>query len=294
MLRTPKTLGLSQSTKPIPSNKKVVYIYCGAPVCNLLAQGTQRAGQVLGWQYQTIPSTGTPQSIQQAWETAARMHPDAVIASGFNTSAYASALGQLKAMHVFVGNLSTTDPGPTGGVDMRMGDVANTGEEGDMMATFIAKDSGRKANTLYVNVPAYTILQGVATHFHDTYSKYCPGCQVADMQMPITALGSSAAPEQVVSYLRAHPSVNYVAFSLDAAELGLPAALRAAGLAGKVKFVGGSPTVENLNYVQQGEEAGTVNQGFYEEMAMLVDGAARYVSGQSLAPDLKLQVPYWF
>ena len=56
----------------------------------------------------------------------------------------------------------------------------------------------------------------------------------------MTSLGRDA-PDRIVSYLRSHPQVSYVVLSVsNALGAGLPAALRAAGLADKVKIVGQS------------------------------------------------------
>ena len=58
----------------------------------------------------------------------------------------------------------------------------------------------------------------------------------------------------IVSYLRAHPEVNYVALSYDGVGVGLPAALKAAGLADKVKIIGEAPTATNVSYVEAGTQ----------------------------------------
>jgi ABC-type sugar transport system substrate-binding protein len=290
-MQKPKSLPIKPSSKPIPKGKFVVYVHCGATACNALADGASKAAKVLGWKYQTIATQGTPESVKAAFATAVRLKPNAVISSGWDRATYESELQELKKMGTGVFNYSTLDK-PGTGITVMVGDVNGVGVEGTQLAAWVVSDTKGKANTLFVDVPAYTILQGVTRLFKSNYAKWCPGCPLDTMQMPATALGKDA-PDRVVSYLRSHPDVNYVAFSLDAAAIGLPAALRAAGLNGKVKFVGASPTVENLGYVASGDEAATVNQPYYETQAILMDAAARYVTGQSLAQDQSYQIQYF-
>jgi ribose transport system substrate-binding protein len=292
-LQVPTSVGITTPINAkVPTGKTIVYIYCGASACQTLSDGVAKAAAALGWNYKEISTDGTPASVKAGWDTAVRMHPAAVIGSGFDTSVYASELKQLQAMGVGVFNYATTDPGPNGGVTLRIGNPEQVGSQGRIMASWVVSDSQGKANTLYVDVPAYTILANTVGQFSAAYHQWCPGCALAKISLPITALGTSQAVQTVLSYLRAHPNVNYIAFSLDGADVGLPAALRAAGLS-KVKFIGASGTIQNLGYIQAGQEGGTANQGYYEEMAHLVDAAARYVTHQSLAPDENYPLAYW-
>ena len=195
-------------------------------------------------------------------------------------------------MNIPVVNYATTDEGPTGNVTARIGDPKAVGAQGELLAAEVAAESDGKATTLFVDVPAFTILKSVGERFDAHYAEWCEGCKVEHLELPITALGKDAT-QRVVSYLRAHPDTNWVVFSVDAASVGLPAALKAAGLTDKVKFAGASGTVENLGYIEQGLEAGTANQGYYEEVAVMVDLAARAMLGESVAQDQAYDITYW-
>lgn len=291
--KPPSDLGDIQPIgKEIPTGKKLVYIYCGVPVCDVLADGAKNAADVLEWEYETISSDGTPESVKKAWATAVRMKPDAVLSSGFDTAVYKAELEELKKMNIPVVNYATTDEGPTGNVTARIGDPKAVGAQGELLAAEVAAESDGKATTLFVDVPAFTILKSVGERFDAHYAEWCEGCKVEHLELPITALGKDAT-QRVVSYLRAHPDTNWVVFSVDAASVGLPAALKAAGLTDKVKFAGASGTVENLGYIEQGLEAGTANQGYYEEVAVMVDLAARAMLGESVDYAQTYKLPYF-
>jgi ribose transport system substrate-binding protein len=289
-LKKPTRLGFPQHTKPIPTGKSVVYIHCGVPACSILAEGASKAAKVLGWKYTTLSTDGTPESVLNAWKTAVRMKVDAVLSSGYDRVLFEKELQQLKQRNVAVVNYATLDKAGNG-ITLVIGGREDIKPEGIQMAAKVTVDTAGKANVLLVDLPSFTILQPVGQVFKQKMAQWCPGCPVATMAMPVTALGKDA-PDRVVSYLRSHPKVNYVVYSYDGVSVGLPAALKAVGLEKKVKFVGASGTVENLGYIQRGEQAATVSQGYYEVMAIMMDAAARHINGESVKPD-QLPVPYF-
>jgi len=287
----PTKMGLPASEKPIPTGKTVTFVHCGVEVCSTIGKAIENAASILGWTVKVVPSDGTPAGIKKAWDSVVKLKPDAAFSSGFDRALYAGELKKLKAMNVPVFSWSTLDK-PGDGVVFVKGGPDDVPVVGDQMAAWTVSSAEGKANTVYVDLPTYTILQPVKAAFESSYKKWCADCELATMSVPLTAIGSKA-PGMIVSYLRAHPKVNRVALSYDGIGTGLPAALKAAGLADKVKIVGEAPTATNLSYVQAGTQGATVNQGYYEIWAMFVDAAARQLTGQSLAPN-EAWKPTWF
>lgn len=287
----PTSLNLPPTTKPIPTGETVTYVHCGVEVCSTVAKAIQNAAGVLGWKTKVVPSAGTPPSVKAAWDNVVRIKPAAAFGSGFDSTLYASALKQLNADKVPVMSWATLDK--TGnGIALAKGGPGEVGVVGEQQASWVVSSTNGKANTVYVDLPTYTILGPVRTGFEKAYKQWCPKCPYATMAVPLTALGKDA-PARVVSYLRAHPDVNRVALAYDGIGVGLPAALKAAGLDKKVQFVGEAPTATNLAYVKSGQEGATVSQGYYEIWAAFLDAAARAATGQSLAPDTTWKPP-WF
>jgi len=287
----PTSIGLPPLSQAIPSGKTVTFVHCGVAVCDTIAAAIKNAADVLGWKVDVIPTNGTPASVKAAWDTVVRLHPAVAFGSGFDRALFASEASQLAAMHVPVMNWTTTDTVGQGLVFVH-GGPSEVPVVGEQMAAWVVADTQGKADTLYVNLPTFVILQPVMTGFVSYYKQWCPGCKLSTMSVPLTSIGTTA-PSLIVSYLRAHPDINRIAVGYDGVDVGLPAALAAAGLSGKVKFIGEAPTATNLAYVQAGTEAATVSQGVYEIWAMYVDAAARALTGQSLAPDVAWKVP-WF
>jgi ribose transport system substrate-binding protein len=287
----PASIGLPAFSKAVPSGKTVSFVHCGVAVCDTIAAAIKNAAAVLGWKVDVIPSNGTPASVKAAWDSVVRLHPDVAFGSGFDRALFASEASQLAAMHVPVMNWTTTDTAGQGLVFVH-GGPSEVPVVGEQMAAWVVADTQGKADTLYVNLPTFVILQPVMEGFDSYYKQWCPGCKLSTMSVPLTSIGTTA-PSLIVSYLRAHPDINRIAVGYDGVDVGLPAALAAAGLSGKVKFIGEAPTATNLAYVQAGTEAATVSQGVYEIWAMYLDAAARALTGQSLVPDNAWKVP-WF
>src|SRR3954452_12476130 len=53
---------------PVPTGKKVTFISCGTPTCNLEADIIKTATDKLGWSFSVIASDGTPEKIKAAWD----------------------------------------------------------------------------------------------------------------------------------------------------------------------------------------------------------------------------------
>jgi ribose transport system substrate-binding protein len=262
--------------KTIPAGKKLVFISCGAAACQTQGKIVAEAAAKLGWSATTIATDGSPQQIQNGFNTALRDGADGIILNAATRAAIAKQLQTAAAKKVaFVGCCSTEKVGPD--YLYNTGTPDQNARIGKYLASLIASDSGGKANTLYVDIPAFTILASLGSSLQQEYGKYCPGCDYAKIGVPLPRLADSS--NIIVSYLRAHPDVNYVALSVtDALGTGLPAALKAAGLT-KVKIVGqgGDPTAYQA--VAQGQILGLVPFDYYNVDYQMVDALARHFAG---------------
>jgi ribose transport system substrate-binding protein len=262
--------------KEIPTGKKLVFISCGAAACQTQGKIVGEAASKLGWSAKTIATDGSPQQIQNGFNTALRDGADGIILNAATRAAIAKQLQTAQAKKVaFVGCCSTEKVGPD--YLYNTGTPQQNTRIGKYLASLIASDSGGKANTLYVDIPAFTILASLGTSLQQEYAKYCPGCDFNKIAVPLPRLADSS--NIIVSYLRSHPKVNYVALSVtDALGTGLPAALKAAGLT-NVKIVGqgGDPTAYQA--VAQGQILGLVPFDYYNVDYQMVDALARHFAG---------------
>src|SRR3954453_21660405 len=246
----PTTLGLTTAVgKPVPAGKKVVFISCGVQACEIQGDIIKQGAADLGWTATTIGTDGSPEQLQNAFKTALRQGADAVILNAVNRAAVAKQIQEAKQKGVaFVTCCSTEAAGD--GILANVAGKDNSARIGESLAAEIVADSQGKADTVFVNISAFEILQALGGQFQSTYKQFCPSCTYASLDIPVTSLGKDA-PDRIVSYLRSHPQVNYLVLSVsNALGAGLPAALRAAGLAEKVKIVGQSADTQTFQDLQ--------------------------------------------
>jgi ribose transport system substrate-binding protein len=264
-----------------------VYISCGVSVCQLQSQIVAQAAKALGWTTSTVTTDGTPPSVQAAYDTAMRQGANAVVTTAALRAEIASKIPALKAKGVVVSDCCSTDPVASPFI-YNTSTPTQAALGGKYLAAEVVADSKGKASTLYVNIPAYTILSSLGATFKSAYQQYCPSCGFASIDVSLTQLAH--APNLIVSYLRSHPSVKYVALSVaNLLDNGLPAALSAAGLS-NVKIVGqgGGPT--DFQYVASGQELALLPFDYYNVDYQMVDALARHFAG---APVELTPPPMW-
>jgi ABC-type sugar transport system substrate-binding protein len=280
----PTSIGLTKPIgKPVPTGKKVVFISCGVEACEIQGNIIKQGAADLGWTAETIGTDGSPEQLQNAFKTALRQGADGVIINAVNRASVAKQIEQAKKEGVaFVTSASVDEPGD--GILANIADKRNSGNIGEHLAAQIVADSDGKANTLFVNISAFQILKALGDQFSSSYKKYCPDCKYDALDIPVTSLGKDA-PDRIVSYLRSHPQVNYVVLSVsNALGAGLPAALRAAGLADKVKIVGQSGDSQTFQDLQAKNINSVAAYDYYTVDYLMLDALARHFAGASPQP----------
>jgi ribose transport system substrate-binding protein len=264
--------------KPIPTGKKITFVSCGVEACALQGPILATAAANLGWTVDQVATDGSPEKVQGAIESAIRNGSDAVILNAADKDAYAAQIADAKKAGVeFVTCCSLATTGD--GILFNTATAEQNGPIGDYLAAEIVSESGGKASAVYVNISAFQILAEVGKTFTEGMKKYCSSCDVDNLDIPLTSLGKDA-PDRIISYLRSHPDVNYIALSVsDALGAGLPAALRAAGLADKVTIVGQGGGSQNFADLKSGAIDSLVPTDLYEYDYLMIDALARQWAG---------------
>ncbi|WP_327320203.1 sugar ABC transporter substrate-binding protein [Streptomyces sp. NBC_01235] len=274
--------------KKIPSDKKIDFILCGVQSCQDLANFFTAGANQLGWQVKQIATQGTPESVQAAYEQVLRDKPDAVVSSGFPRAVYAKQLAQLKAAGIPVIQ-SNADDVVGDGISLLKNAPDDVAVQGEMLASWVVSDSNAQADAVYFDLPAYTILKPVKDTFAAKYKEWCEGCALDTVDVPITSIGKDI-PDRVVSYLRSHPKVTHVVFSLGLLNVGVPAALKTAGITGKHIAVNVGDA-QNYQYIQSGLSDAAMALNSHEAAWLQVDALARHFTGQSMDVDQKAVLP---
>jgi ABC-type sugar transport system substrate-binding protein len=286
----PTSIGLTAEIgKDVPAGKKIAYISCGVEACEIQGDIIKQGAADLGWTAEAIGTDGSPEQLQNAFETALRQGADAVILNAVNRDAVAKQIQKAEQQGVaFVTCCSIEDEGD--GILRNVGGKENSARIGENLAAKIVADSNGDANTLFVNISAFQILQALAGQLESSYKQFCPDCGYATLDIPVTSLGKDA-PDRIVSYLRSHPDVNYVVLSVsNALGAGLPAALKAAGLSERVKLVGQSGDTLTFQDMAAGNIESVVPFDYYAVDYLMLDALARHFAG---APVEQAQPPMW-
>lgn len=276
--------------EPIPEGKDIVFLSCGTSTCNLEADIIEEATDALGWNLTSIPNDGTPEQIKAGWTQILREKPDGVIYTATPVASFQAELDEAAAMGIEVVACCTTDPADGEKLDYVIGTPEQSERPGTLMANYVIDKSDGTAESVFVNLSAFEILQSIKKGYDEAMEENCPACSVEELDIPITSLGKDV-PDRIVSYLRSNPDTKYVALSVDGAlGAGLPAALKAAGL-NDITVVGEGPDETTLQYISSGQQQATVAFPYYEEMFSLVDALARRFAG--VPDEAEVEVPDW-
>ncbi len=247
------------ATTPLPhapaKGVKVAFLTCSAAACSLLNPGFTAAAKALGWDPTVITyNSATPgQAVQQAIDAGYKY----IATTSITLSTITPEVREAKSRGVALFGAYTDDT--PGGASNGLYGVAQDGtgdlKTGAMMADWLIANSGGHANVVYVDLPLYPSLVGQGQGAQAEFAKVCPGCSFATLPVSVTQLGAGQLPAAIVAYLRSHPSVNYLYLSFQDLDAGVAAAIRAAGLAGKVKIVGTEGQAAQLQEVVNGQEA---------------------------------------
>jgi len=274
--RTPSSIGQTQPLTRRPAGKLVDFIADGTPIGMQILAGVQQATKALGIRLHVINQQGdTPQAIQVAWNQVLASPPAAVINAGDPSILYHRQLAALRARHVVAVTMFTDDD-PLFSADIY--GPPQYHELGTLEADYMIAKSDGHAHVLIVAVPQIQGLQGVASAIQQTIHSGCSGCTVSTIDTQLSDIGRND-PARVVSYLQQNPSINWIAFIDGDTEIGVPEALRAAGIHGIQMLTGAGGSV-NYAYIKSGESTVDASQAPSFSGWALVDATARALDGQ--------------
>jgi ABC-type sugar transport system substrate-binding protein len=277
-------------TKPIPKNETVDFITCGAtPECTQEGALVQDADTLLGWKTVILNNDGSTQQWKAAFNQVVQTKPAAVLFTGIPVAVFQSDSAAMAKNGTFVSTCCVTaNAGPATGIGYAIDVPDQVGPVGGAQAAFVAADSKDTANSVIINLPGLPILNTGVADYKSGMASYCPSCQVSELDIALSDIAS--APATIVAYLRSHPSVTYVVATTDGLTIGLPAAIKAAGLS-NIKVVGQGATPTNLEYMHSGEQAADVAFPYYEVMWAMVNAVAQHAAGVPVTPSVA--PPMW-
>jgi len=257
----------------------VDYLSQGDPNTVLEYNVMKPAAKLLGINLKLVTTGATASTIGPAMDSVVAEKPAGVIVAGVDPVFFAAQLKQLQRAGTKVVALSIADAQKYG-IKLQVLSPSTYVVVGKIEAAFqIAKGNGKVSNFVIYNVPELTFLVAEITGIKAGLKTFCPTCTVREVNIDITALGTTAA-QDVVSDLQAHPSTQAAFFPADVVEVGLPTALHQAGL--KVATIGMGPTASEITAIKNGQQPAAMGFDTAVSGWGLLDVMARALTGQAL------------
>jgi ribose transport system substrate-binding protein len=264
--------------KKLPAGKKFVFLQCAAPTCALAANAVKTGVAAIRGKLTIVPAGFTAQTAQSAAASALALKPDAVIVPAITGSFFSGGLKKLRAAGIKVVSIGM-DNARSYGVDFGIGDIATSTRAGRLLADWVIVTKGAKANVVYYGSPELDFSKYAQGGFVGEMKKQCPACKVRTSSISVLTIGSTA-PTTVANDLRANPATNTAIFSTLDTAIGLPAALKTAGLS--VTTNGLAPGPVTLSYIKQGQLTGGFGLDLLAGAWQAVDISARLMLGEKV------------
>ncbi|MFI5426568.1 sugar ABC transporter substrate-binding protein [Aeromicrobium sp. UC242_57] len=231
-----------------------------------------------------------PQGDQAAMSAAIQQKPDGISVSSIERSVIGRQLKEAEAAGIPVSaNASTDEQGP----DLFDTSIANKSQLdawGKMVAAYVVSESKGEADIAVFSVPALKVLQRFIESFTANVEKWCPTCKVTEVPQQFGDIGTKT-PGSVVSTLQRSPKTDWAIFAVGDVTLGVEAALKGAGLSGKVRIGGLGGSAKNVASIKAGTEDAFTAYPFRAIGFRVVDIFARKFNGDDLAEAQKVPVP---
>jgi ABC-type sugar transport system substrate-binding protein len=284
--------GLKPLPKAPPKGLNIVTLQCDFPTCAGYTKIFEQAAKDLGWKNKSIVfKTGQPQDAM----TQAVNSPgvEYINISGIPTSIIKPQLkiAAEKGIKVMKGE----DPGPPEPPTVPVAistAIGNSEQQAEGLMRWAINDSEGKAQVVVIGLPEIPTVVPTPKTAERVAEEECPECKVEELPVTGEELGAGTVPAKVIAYLQAHPETDYVWAAFGNLSLGVPQAIKTAGLAEKVKVISmnGIEPAE-AEALKKGEmQAYNVSaQGEYA--TMWVDAIAREEEGLPLPQKIYEEAP---
>lgn len=182
---------------------------------------------------------GSAADVARQFARVIAQRASAVITVGFTTAEIAASLQQAHSAGIPVVQLFVTDPGAPSADAAKSGVFAYVSPcyscIGAAMADIVIRDSGGKANTVFINAPDVGVATLESQGFTAQMRQRCPSCSTKIADAPIAQWGTQIPG--IVTAAAADPRVNYIVPVFDTASPLVVPPLTAANAAGRIKLV---------------------------------------------------------
>lgn len=213
----------------IPKGKSVAFLGCGTAQCEEYYPPIKEGAEALGWTSKMYQGSIEPNKQVKFLEEITRSKPDVFIACCVAPSIAKPFFHEMKENGTILVMCCTAEEG-TEDLTKLLSTPEDKFIAGENVANWMLSQKGEELNTVYVNTKDFEVAEQYYEGFKGQIKKMCPECGVDEIDVAVEEIGKPSLATTVVSYLRAHPEVNYVGGLFGPILIGVPAAMKAAGL----------------------------------------------------------------
>lgn len=275
----PSPFPVTEKLKEIPKGATIAFMDCGAPICAAMYAGLEPAAELMGVNLERFKAGYAANTVSAAFDSVVAKQPDAVIITAIEPPLYAKQLKELQAMDTPIVTTGVTRAEEFGIESPQYG---QKGVEllASLQADYVAAKFGPESNVAYFGIPELAITKVSEAIFAQELERVCPTCEVHFTSVSIATVGNTSV-DAVVSDLQSNPDSNVAVFIAGEIAIGLPAALKAAGI--EVQTLSGAAIPQNLQQVEEGTETAVLATDTAVLAWTMLDQAAREIVGQKLS-----------
>ncbi|MGW4029505.1 sugar ABC transporter substrate-binding protein [Streptomyces sp. NPDC004838] len=273
--------------------QRISFLQCASPFCALLDQLYDMGTETMGTEpVETVKSGHSADGVQSALSSIAADDPAALLLPAVNLGAVGASIKKLDQEGIPIIGAGVMG-GPEQGIDAPVNGPVNYERHGTILADWAIVTAGGDADIVWYRNPELDFTKVATDAFTKELKKNCPACTVRYVDIPLSAIGTTA-PSRVVSDLQANPDTDVALFSSLETATGLPPALRSAGIT-DVKIAGSAPVPANLQDMKNGGIDAAVGLDAGVLAFTQLDAAVRLATDQPLtdaqkAGDVPLQL----
>jgi ribose transport system substrate-binding protein len=259
--------------------KKIAVMDCGTPICALLIQLMTPAAAITGIEIVRIQTGFGADKVAEGFDTVLAGNFDGVFVLGLPGPLWERSLAKLNAakIPVIASGVADVDPSKVG---MAEAGVVSSKKNAELLAAYVVA-RGNPSDVVFYETPELGFTTVMAKSFKDKLTQLCPQCSVRIATIPAATFGTSS-PSVLVNDLQSHPSTKMAVFPVGEQALGLPSAMKTAGI--EVDTISSSPDPQALKQIQDGK----MTAGLGVDLPILVwtgiDTLARLMTGQRAEP----------
>lgn len=242
-----------------PKGIKIAAIECAATLdgCRIAGQTIAAIAPKIGWQGKAYNGGGTATQQAQQILNAVSWGANVIVLLSVVPSQVSAALQAAEAKHILIVSGFQADEPPNPVIAPQPGQVqplfdvsADYTHLGTQLAQWVIASSKGKAHLAVFLDQEFASIVAQSKSFL-AEMKTCKTCKVYP-GVDFTVGQGAAYGQEVVSFLRTHPDVNYVYSSFDIPATYAISAIDTAGMKGRVKLIGDLGDQVNLQDIAQG------------------------------------------